>query len=127
MGCYQISLLYHPQAFDSLEQAFDPVANAEYAARFLAALKSRTGSWSAAVAAYHSTDPLRGGPYRERVLAGWPDATPGPGPAEAIGPVTFPGFPGVKLWLPHPPDSASVVVVVGDQTKRALPEIIVPP
>ena len=28
VGCFQISLLYHPAAFDSLEQAFDPAANA---------------------------------------------------------------------------------------------------
>src|SRR4029077_17539047 len=32
VGCFQISLLYHPAAFASLEQAFDPDANARYAA-----------------------------------------------------------------------------------------------
>src|SRR5271163_3274407 len=35
VGCMQVSLLHHPDAFASLDQAFDPVANAEYAAGFL--------------------------------------------------------------------------------------------
>ena len=35
IGCFQISLLWHPLAFSSLEQGFDPEANARYAARFL--------------------------------------------------------------------------------------------
>src|SRR6185437_9297498 len=32
VGCFQINLGWHPGAFASLEQAFDPVANANYAA-----------------------------------------------------------------------------------------------
>ncbi len=35
IGCMQINLRYHPSAFASLEEAFDPLANARYAARFL--------------------------------------------------------------------------------------------
>ena len=35
VGCGQINLMHHPDAFASLEQAFDPQANAAYAARFL--------------------------------------------------------------------------------------------
>ena len=69
VGCMQISLLHHPRAFDSLEEAFDPVANTSYAARFLSSLRDATGSWGAAVAAYHSADPTRGGPYRDSVFA----------------------------------------------------------
>ncbi len=41
VGCYQISLLHHPAAFPSLEQAFDPAANAQYAAQFLTSLHSQ--------------------------------------------------------------------------------------
>ena len=39
VGCMQVNLQYHPNAFASLDQAFDPVANADYAARFLRRLK----------------------------------------------------------------------------------------
>jgi hypothetical protein len=69
VGCFQINLLQHPTAFASLEEAFDPQANGAYAARFLLALRTRTGSWENAIAAYHSTTLERGGPYRDSVLA----------------------------------------------------------
>jgi soluble lytic murein transglycosylase-like protein len=38
VGCFQINLRHHPNAFGSLEEAFDPDANARYAAHFLRAL-----------------------------------------------------------------------------------------
>ena len=38
VGCAQINLMYHPNAFASLEEAFDPASNADYAARFLTEL-----------------------------------------------------------------------------------------
>ena len=41
----QVNLLHHGSAFGSLEQAFDPVSNARYAADFLQKLLSQTGSW----------------------------------------------------------------------------------
>jgi len=69
VGCFQVNLLYHPAAFASLQEAFDPEANAVYAARFLSSLRFTTGSWQSAVAAYHSADPGRGGAYRDRVWA----------------------------------------------------------
>jgi hypothetical protein len=72
VGCMQINLLYHPHAFASLEEAFDPVANVRYAAGFLAALHAQTGDWGAAVAAYHSATPELGVPYAQRVAAIWP-------------------------------------------------------
>ena len=68
VGCFQINLQNHPSAFADLEQAFDPVANAQYAARFLTSLRTRLGGWEAAVAAYHSSYPERGIPYRQAVL-----------------------------------------------------------
>lgn len=73
VGCFQINLFYHSAAFASLEEAFDPRANAAYAARFLSALHTRTGSWDGAVAAYHSATPDRGAPYRDRVMASLAD------------------------------------------------------
>lgn len=69
MGCLQISSLHHPHAFASLEEAFDPMTNARYGARFLAGLYRKYGSWEQAVGAYHSADPQRGGDYRQHVFA----------------------------------------------------------
>lgn len=71
VGCMQINLMYHPAAFRSLDQAFDPQANARYAARFLTLLYDHSGDWTQAVAAYHSQTPTLGASYRTRVLAHW--------------------------------------------------------
>jgi hypothetical protein len=74
VGCMQINLHHHPDAFSSLEQAFDPSANTAYASRFLWSLFEQTGSWPSAAAAYHSQTPSLAGPYAARVMAIWPDA-----------------------------------------------------
>lgn len=71
VGCFQINLQSHPAAFSDLDQAFDPTANAEYAARFLASLHARLGTWEDAVAAYHSATPSLGLPYQQAVFANW--------------------------------------------------------
>jgi hypothetical protein len=71
VGCFQVDLWYHPTAFSNLEQAFDPDTNANYAAHFLTELRGRTGSWSAAVAGYHSGQMLEGENYRRKILAQW--------------------------------------------------------
>jgi hypothetical protein len=69
VGCMQVDLEYHPNAFASLEQAFDPVANADYAARLLLGLYSGEagGSWDIAVGLYHSHTGLLAAAYRDRV------------------------------------------------------------
>jgi hypothetical protein len=54
VGCMQVNLLYHPEAFASVEEAFDPVHNADYAASFLVQLCSESGSWEQATGFYHS-------------------------------------------------------------------------
>jgi hypothetical protein len=72
VGCLQVNLKHHPRAFTSLEQAFDPVANANYAARFLAQLHAETGDWTMATARYHSATPERGAAYQRKVAAVWP-------------------------------------------------------
>jgi len=72
VGCMQISLLHHPDAFVSLEQAFDPAANVAYASRFLQSLRLQTGDWAGAVAAYHSMTPDIGAAYAGRVAGVWP-------------------------------------------------------
>jgi hypothetical protein len=71
VGCTQVNLMFHPYAFISIEEAFEPLANARYAARFLANLAGRTGDWTNAAGFYHSATPARFQPYRARVLAIW--------------------------------------------------------
>jgi hypothetical protein len=71
VGCFQVSLESHPEAFATLDDAFDPVENANYAAAFLTQLKAQTGSWDAAIADYHSDVPDLGLPYEREVLAAW--------------------------------------------------------
>ncbi len=71
VGCMQVNLHHHPRAFASLEEAFDPEANARYAARFLAELQSSRSDWMLAAAHYHSQTPQFADAYRARVQAAW--------------------------------------------------------
>jgi len=78
VGCFQVSLLHHPWAFDSLEAGFDPVRNARYAAGFLASLRVGAESWEAAAGRYHSKTPELAGPYAARVMGAWSGLDTGP-------------------------------------------------
>ncbi len=69
VGCMQVNLMYHPNAFVSLDQAFDPVTNANYAARFLTELYGQTRDWPQATALYHSATPELGADYQRKVAA----------------------------------------------------------
>ncbi|WP_419898811.1 lytic transglycosylase domain-containing protein [Roseomonas sp. USHLN139] len=80
VGCLQVNLHHHPTAFGSLEAAFDPMANARYAAAFLRRLQAVSGDWVTAAGLYHSGTAERAEAYRLRVLAAWPA---GGGPALA--------------------------------------------
>lgn len=59
VGCMQVNLRWHPEAFSGLEQAFDPYYNADYAARYLRRLRVELGSWTRAAVRYHSASPER--------------------------------------------------------------------
>jgi hypothetical protein len=71
VGCMQINLKHHPDAFASLEDAFDPATNAAYGADFLTSLHGELNGWLAAARRYHSATPEKGEAYGERVLANW--------------------------------------------------------
>lgn len=75
VGCMQINLLHHPNAFASLEEAFDPLANVRYAARFLQELYATRNNWTQAAANYHSNTPEFATAYQRRVMAAWPEET----------------------------------------------------
>ncbi len=69
VGCMQINLHHHRNAFASLEAAFDPNTNAAYAAKFMRDLAVETGSWMRAAARYHSAEPERASIYHAKVIA----------------------------------------------------------
>ena len=71
VGCLQVNLMYHPDAFATIEDAFDPRMNAAYATRFLNALYADGRDWAHAIAAYHSETPALGDAYRVLVMARW--------------------------------------------------------
>ncbi len=73
VGCMQINLGYHATAFATLDEAFDPLDNVAYGARFLAELHAETRSWAKATGRYHSSDADRGQAYRARVWRLWRD------------------------------------------------------
>lgn len=71
VGCMQINLRFHPRAFTSVEEAFDPLSNVAYAAYFLRDLESRSESWEQAIGRYHSFSPSLNARYSARVKAVW--------------------------------------------------------
>ncbi len=71
VGCMQVNLQYHPKAFKTLDDAFDPQTNVAYASRFLKSLKTTHESWHKAIAYYHSANAEFHVPYRNRVLNAW--------------------------------------------------------
>ncbi len=73
VGCMQVNLMHHPEAFSTLDLAFEPAVNADYAARFLITLHEQTGDWTKATADYHSANPDEGGPYAAKVISVWPE------------------------------------------------------
>ena len=56
VGCMQINLVHHPKAFRSLDEAFSPEKNIEYAAIFLRSMYDRMKSWEKAASHYHSAN-----------------------------------------------------------------------
>ena len=64
VGCFQINYKWHHQAFSSIDEMFDPVANATYAAEFLKSLYAEHGTWSDAAGAYHSRTPKHAERYK---------------------------------------------------------------
>ena len=68
VGCMQINLKYHGEAFSSLDDAIDPLKNVKYSAKFLRSLYSRHGqSWKKAAKRYHSANPEKGEAYTKRL------------------------------------------------------------
>ena len=79
VGCFQLNYRWHGEAFTSIEQMFEPEANALYAAKFLRRLYEELGDWTAAAGAYHSRTPEYASRYLkifEKHLASVSDGAP---------------------------------------------------
>ncbi|HTW68908.1 MAG TPA: transglycosylase SLT domain-containing protein [Acetobacteraceae bacterium] len=123
VGCMQVNLQHHPHAFATLEQAFDPATNADYAARFLVELRGQSGSWPQATALYHCATPALGAAYEQKVMAAWPEEQrlAGDGPLVAMARNWGTPFNG-GLVAPPPRREAGVRFV-----PPALPGQVAPP
>jgi hypothetical protein len=139
VGCFQVNLQFHPDAFATIADAFDPARNARYAGFLLADLHKQSGSWQTAVQLYHSATPWRGEAYRDRVLAHWAETslTTGASPATLPHPLPVPqslvshlaasasgrdgGF-GIRIQYP----SASLAAAPAAAARGRLPLVIVP-
>ncbi|HTI85255.1 MAG TPA: murein transglycosylase [Alphaproteobacteria bacterium] len=73
VGCMQVNLMHHPEAFATLDEAFDPPTNVAYAAAFLLSLFQEKRSWPVAVGLYHSATPSFHFAYRNKVQSIWND------------------------------------------------------
>jgi len=66
VGCFQLNYKWHGRNFASIDEMFQPDANALYAAGFLLDLYHELGDWSAAAGAYHSRTKKYSDRYRKR-------------------------------------------------------------
>lgn len=102
IGCFQINYKWHSQAFSSIDEMFDPLENAHYAAKFLQELHAETGSWTKAAGAYHSRTPEFAEPYSARFnsfrakFLTEDGANPGPPPLQRAG-QDIPDIPDIVL------------------------------
>lgn len=71
VGCMQISLKYHPDAFANLNQAFEPRYNIAYAAHFLNQKFTKNDSWETAIRHYHNVNTVHSDQYLARVYENW--------------------------------------------------------
>ncbi len=71
VGCMQVNLHWHPDAFDDLETAFDPASNVAYAGDLLTRLFKETRSWSEAMGRYHSSTRSRKRSYAMKIMDLW--------------------------------------------------------
>lgn len=70
VGCMQINLKHHPDAFNSLEDAFDPEKNIAYATQFLLQKwKNQNHNWQKAVGDYHNINETIHKPYVDKVMS----------------------------------------------------------
>ena len=68
VGCMQINLKYHGEAFNSVDEAIDPANNVKYSAKFLQTLyRNHEQNRKKAARRYHSANPEKGEAYTKRL------------------------------------------------------------
>lgn len=133
VGCFQMNLFYHPDAFPDLATAFDPMENGDAAGRFLSELHGRGGGWDNAVRLYHSATPDLGEAYRRQVYASLADGAFGPlsevadSPARAFDPVVVMWSPGaMRVGVFGPPRASDAPPRAWRAAAGRLPRVIYP-
>jgi hypothetical protein len=123
VGCMQVNLSFHPDAFASLDMAFDPMTNAAYGAKFLQQLFNQTNAWPLAVAAYHSFTPELGADYAKKVLAAWgvPELPVGSQTVTNGKPVLASAMSPNPLGGGSQPGRVAVMVPTGNEAIRVMP------
>lgn len=121
VGCMQINLRHHPDAFPSIEAAVDPLTNVRYAATFLEALRRETGSWEGAIGRYHSATPDLANAYRQRVAVRWDRnaAPPLPSAPTVVAAVEVQPAPPVERVVVHHAAAANPVRLTETTPTRA--------
>ena len=71
VGCMQINLVHHKDAFKNLEDAFDPETNIRYGAKFLAKLYGDKKDWIDATMAYHSSIEKKALIYKNKIVTAY--------------------------------------------------------
>jgi hypothetical protein len=108
VGCMQVNLRAHPDAFANLDQAFDPASNVSYGARFLAELRASTPDWQTAAGYYHSQTPALAAAYESKLVSAWRDAR---GRADDRGDnlmtAALEDRPPIGMLLPTPPQTVA--------------------
>jgi hypothetical protein len=129
-GCMQVNLRYHPEAFATVEDAFDPVRNADYAARFLRSLHDGPagGVWMRAAGFYHSQTPERAEWYQGLVEAAMKGGLPSQATGLPAGGLALTAPPKAPPWpaggggqsLSNHAELARIVPLAGGQAGRGL-------
>jgi len=107
VGCMQVNLLAHPDAFASLDEAFEPATNVAYAARFLVGLYNSAQNWATAGAYYHSQTPSEAAPYKAKLVSTWNTAK-GKGDARVQLAMADENQPPIGIYMPAPARSAEM-------------------
>ena len=67
VGCMQINLKYHKNAFKNVEEALDPEKNVDYSAKYLLGLYRQSKNWTTAAMQYHSKNHTDGEIYKKKL------------------------------------------------------------
>lgn len=124
IGCFQINFKWHGEHFASIDEMFDPLANARYAARFLTALHDELGDWTKAAGAFHSRTEKYASKYRARFAkfrANLPDAPAG-GPLPDTPPLLAAATPGAIV--PQAPRVNNYSLLQNTPGQRAIGSLV---